>query len=292
MFQEREDRAKRIALLHNALLRSKASSISRKGNRGLRAALIQHGDLERVFSSCMPECIETLLEKDDILANVAQTLQNSSVDPEVVTINDFGYPTKLKCYPDAAPILYFKGDLSLPNLPTIAVIGTRELDEERDVLEGRNAVERLIRGEKALALTRGEGYCIVSGLASGSDTLAHREAIAQGGRTIAVLGFPLDRYYPKENRALQDHIGLNQLLFSQYPIGFSPFKGSGFVERNYTVACLSSEGVLVIHAGDKSGTQHAIKHCWRQNKPLYALRSNQNQGYDWVEKNQERIKFI
>ncbi|WP_249114146.1 DNA-processing protein DprA, partial [Vibrio parahaemolyticus] len=118
------------------------------------------------------------------------------------------------------------------------------------------------------------GYqAIVSGLAAGSDTLGHQAALKYSGRTIAVIGTPLDQYFPKENRELQDEIAKNHLLVSEYPIGIRSF-GSFFANRNRTTVGLSSEGVVVARAGDRSGTQYAIRHCVEQGKQLYALENN------------------
>src|SRR5690606_30838806 len=99
---------------------------------------------------------------------------------------------------------------------------------------------------------------IVSGLAKGSDTLGHEAAIRFGGRTIAVLGTALNAFYPAENRKLQEEIATKHLLVSEYPIGLRSF-GSFFANRNRTTVGLSSHGIVVARAGDRSGTQHAVK---------------------------------
>ena len=168
-------------------------------------------------------------------------------------------------------MLYCSGNIELVNAKTIAVVGTRQLEDDIDIVEGKKVLQRLLD----------KGYVIVSGLAKGCDTLAHSYVIEHGGKTIAVLGTPLNKYYPKENKHLQEIIASQHLVVTQYPIGIKTFP-SHFAHRNKTTVGLSTEGVVVIRAGDKSGTQHAIKECIYTKKPLYVLMNNLNKGYGWV----------
>ncbi|TOG45021.1 DNA processing protein DprA, partial [Vibrio parahaemolyticus] len=180
--------------------------------------------------------------------------------------------------------LYCRGDLSLLNADkTISFVGTRELHNPEHVRHGEVVIGRLLNA----------GYqAIVSGLAAGSDTLGHQAALKYSGRTIAVIGTPLDQYFPKENRELQDEIAKNHLLVSEYPIGIRSF-GSFFANRNRTTVGLSSEGVVVARAGDRSGTQYAIRHCVEQGKQLYALENNiYEPEYQWVKKYKDSMKVI
>lgn len=97
----------------------------------------------------------------------------------------------------------------------------------------------------------------MSGLAAGVDRAAHEAAIASGGQTIAVIGTPLDRCYPRENRELQLRIAREQLLISQFPTGH-PVVPKNFQIRNRTMALLT-DATVIVEAGEKSG---AVLHGW------------------------------
>ncbi|HCT6425887.1 TPA: DNA-processing protein DprA, partial [Citrobacter freundii] len=107
------------------------------------------------------------------------------------------------------------GDTSIFKLEkSIAFVGTRELTDSAHIQSARDAIKRI-----SLA-----GYdVIVSGLATGSDTLGHKSAIEYGMKTIAVLGTPLNMYYPKENKQLQLDIARDHLVVTEYPIGIRSF---------------------------------------------------------------------
>ena len=113
--------------------------------------------------------------------------------------------TEQKRSPDR---VYVRGDMSLASLPKVSVVGTRE-PSLKGIANAQSIVKMLVN----------EGVVIVSGLARGIDTVAHRTAIENGGRTIAVLGTPLDSFYPSENRSLQEEIGRDHLLVSQFAEG-------------------------------------------------------------------------
>jgi DNA processing protein len=122
--------------------------------------------------------------------------------------------------------------------------------------------------------------------------LGHTSAIELNEKTIAVLGTPLTSSYPKENKELQEEIAKNHLLVSEYPIGIRSF-GSYFASRNRTTVGLSTDGVVVARAGDKSGTQYAIRFSIDQGKPVYVLENNiHEKNYEWVSKYKKHIKVI
>jgi DNA processing protein len=95
---------------------------------------------------------------------------------------------------------------------------------------------------------------VVSGLAEGIDTVAHETAIEAGGRTIAVLGTPLDKAYPAKNKDLLERIKAEHLAISQFPSGF-PARGQNFPQRNRTMA-LITDATVIVEASEKSGTRH------------------------------------
>jgi len=166
--------------------------------------------------------------------------------------------------------LYVEGALELPlRDPRVAVVGTRQPSPA-----GRDAA-RLIAGRLVE-----QGVAVVSGLARGIDTAAHTTAIGRGGRTIAVLGTPLDRFYPPENRDLQLRIMREHLAVSEFPPGHATRRWD-FVARNRTMA-LISDATVIVEAGAVSG---AISQGWeaiRLGRPLYIWRDTfDNSNLAW-----------
>ncbi len=161
----------------------------------------------------------------------------------------------------APPIIYFKGAIEPPlPCPRVSVIGTREPTEV-----GLKAAE-----EVAKTLVK-NNVAIVSGLAKGIDTMGHKTAIKNGGKTIAVLGTPLNKVYPKENTELQEEMMENQLVVSQYSVG-RPTTKKDFALRNRTMALISDASVIV-EAGDGSGTLYQGWETIRLGRPLFICKS-------------------
>ncbi|MCK8073977.1 DNA-processing protein DprA [Vibrio sp. 1CM23M] len=270
----------KLAWCHAALILTKKIPVgSVSANKKLTDMLLNIGSLEDIYNQHygmipIDEKIEHQLDR---------VYSKIDFNFKVITINDPDYPEKMRSVEGATPVLYCRGDNNLLNASkTISFVGTRELHNPEHVRHGDAVIARLL----------GAGYAIVSGLAAGSDTLGHEAAIRHGGRTIAVLGTPLDQYFPKDNKALQDEIAENHLLVSEYPIGIRSF-GSFFANRNRTTVGLSSEGVVVARAGDRSGTQYAVRHCIEQSKQLYALENNIHEPeYQWVHKYKDNLKVI
>lgn len=156
--------------------------------------------------------------------------------------------------------LFVAGDTSLLRKRCIAVIGTRDVSEA-----GRKRATRIAR---ELAE---QDVVVVSGLAAGVDAYALQSAIANGGRTVAVIGTPLDKAYPAENKALQETIYQDHLLVSQFRSGEIVHR-SNFPARNKTMAMLS-DATVVIEASDTSGTLHQAAECVRLNRWLGILKS-------------------
>lgn len=133
----------------------------------------------------------------------------------------------------------------------------------------------------AIALTS-ENVVIVSGLALGIDKAAHLGAIESGGRTVAVIGTPLDKYYPAEHRSLQDLIATEHLLISQFPKGSRTFP-SCFPMRNRTMA-LISDATIIVEAQDNSGSLHQGWEALRLGRPLFICKEVLNDcSLNWPE---------
>ena len=165
--------------------------------------------------------------------------------------------------------LYVRGAIPLPlNCPLVSIVGTRH-PSERGVAEARNLA-------RALA---DKGVAVVSGLAAGIDAASHRAAMEKG-RTVAVLGTPLERAYPAQNRQLQDEIMKKHLAVSQFEPG-SVVRRANFVMRNRTMA-LISHATVIVEAGTKSGTEHQGWEAIRLNRPLFIGDAVADEP--WVEK--------
>jgi DNA processing protein len=156
--------------------------------------------------------------------------------------------------------LYYAGDLSLLNMPAVAIVGAREVSSQ-----GKSRAYRLAR-ELAQA-----GVVVVSGLAKGVDTAAHYGAIENQGRTIAVIGTPISKAYPAENAPLQEQIYSHHLLVSPFAPGEAVFQ-SNFPKRNRVMALLS-DATVIVEASDTSGSLHQAAECVRSNRWLFIMKS-------------------
>lgn len=157
--------------------------------------------------------------------------------------------------------LFIQGDRGLlSDGPRVAIIGSR-----------RASGEGLRRAAKLTRELVREGVVIVSGLAEGIDTAAHTTAIDSRGRTIAVIGTPLEEVFPAKNRRLQEDIASHQLLVSQFSSG-APIRRENFPQRNRTMALLSHASVIV-EAGETSGSLSQGWEALRLGRPLFLLQS-------------------
>lgn len=177
----------------------------------------------------------------------------------VVTIFDKNYPDNLKDLTGAPAVLYFKGKLSKNDINSVAIVGSRKMTSY-----GREVAEKFSSG------LAGFGVTIVSGLAHGIDTTAHKGALSVGGRTVAVLGCGLDSIYPPENIGLaQEIIKSGGALLSEYPLGY-PALRENFANRNRIVSGMS-KAVIVIEGAEQSGTLLTASHAAEQGKTVFAV---------------------
>ena len=153
--------------------------------------------------------------------------------------------------------LFAAGPMEIPlPRPRAAIVGSRKASTK-----GLDAAADIAR-----TLVK-KGVVVVSGLAEGVDTAAHRATIEASGRTIAVLGTPLNRTYPQKNLQLQQEIVSNHLAISQFPIGH-PTQPKDFVLRNRTMALISNASIIV-EAGETSGSLHQGWEVLRLGRPLF-----------------------
>ena len=178
-------------------------------------------------------------------------------DIKLITIFEEDYPENLKNIYDPPFLLYIKGELKKNDKFAVAIVGSR-----RGSLYGLRTAERL-SGELA-----SHGITIVSGLARGIDTAAHRGAVSAKGRTIAVLGNGLASIYPPENKKLAEGIAENGALISEFAMEMPPHKGN-FPQRNRTISGLS-EGVVVVEAARRSGSLITANFALEEGREVFA----------------------
>ena len=177
---------------------------------------------------------------------------------KVLTCQDSGYPARLKEIYDYPPVLYLRGSLLPEDEWCLAVVGTR-----RATVYGKQVTEELVTDLARNKIT------IVSGLARGIDTIAHRSALEAGGRTIAVFACGLDMVYPAENEKLARDITENGAVLSEYPLGMRP-RAENFPRRNRILSGLSL-GVMVTEADEMSGAMITARMALEQNREVFAI---------------------
>ena len=191
----------------------------------------------------------------------AQELENAlaSEGVHVLTADDEGYPPLLRSTHRPPHVLFVQGEADLTDACPFAIVGTRRASEY-----GLRHTHRIAR-ELAEA-----GVCVVSGLAMGVDAAAHSGALDAGGRTVAVLGGALDRFYPAANRLLRERILKNGgSIVSEYPMGMRPTKYS-FLLRNRIIAGMSL-GVLVAQGAMRSGALRTAHDALDEGRDVFAL---------------------
>jgi len=187
-----------------------------------------------------------------------ERLAKESID--LITIQDKDYPKLLKEIYTPPALLYLRGKLKTSDEFSLGIVGTRKLSAYGQ------QVASFIATELAQA-----GLTIISGLAKGIDTLAHRAALSVDDRTIAVLGSGLDKanIYPFSNRRLAEEISQKGAVISEFPLGTQPL-AQHFPQRNRIISGLSL-GILVIEAPEKSGALITAKDALEQNRDVFAI---------------------
>ncbi len=208
------------------------------------------------------------------IGSFIQTRAKLDLDERLARVEAFGatiltwespdYPAYLREIPAPPPVLYVKGNLEEIDQWAVAIVGTRRLTSY-----GRQVTRDLVTG-----LVRNH-VTIVSGLARGIDAVAHKTAVEQGGRTIAVLGSGLDCVYPAENRQLaKDICDGRGAVISEYGMGIRP-EAKNFPPRNRVISGLSL-GVVVVEAGQRSGALITTNFALEQNREVFAVPGNVN----------------
>ena len=185
----------------------------------------------------------------------------SKINGEIITVWDDSFPLLLKKIYDPPLLLYIKGSFTKDDEYSIAIVGTRQPTNY-----GKIQTER-ITTELA-----NQNITIVSGLARGIDSIAHKTALKNRKRTIAVIGSGLDVIYPPENKKLFEEISENGLIISEYELGTKP-NAENFPKRNRIISGLSL-GCIVVETGISGGAMQTASFALDQNREVFAVPGN------------------
>jgi DNA processing protein len=235
--------------------------------RGVRA--IFHASAAELEDSGMPGALARSISSGCSFEDAAaqqQLVRDGGV--QLITLSDARYPELLRRVFDPPPMLFCRGRVDLLVAVNVAVVGTRH-----PTPYGVAAAERLA-GDLARA-----GVTIVSGMARGIDTVAHRATLAGEGTTIAVLGCGADIVYPSENRKLAAEIAAKGLIISEFPMGATAFP-QNFPIRNRIISGLSS-GLLVVEGAQYSGSAITARLALDQGREVFAVPGNITSKMSW-----------
>jgi DNA processing protein len=228
------------------------------------------GDLASAWSASESQLQQAGLDKTPI-ANLLTVRKTLNLDAELakveaggarlLTLGEDAYPPLLRELSDAPPVLYVRGTLLPEDQRALSIVGTRKA-----TTYGRDTAYNLAKQLAAYGIT------IISGLAHGIDSAAHRGAIEGDGRTIAVLGCGVDKIYPRDNHKLATDIIGSGALISEFPIGAPP-EARNFPRRNRVISGLSL-GVIVVEAPEKSGSLITASVAAEQGREVFAVPGN------------------
>lgn len=238
------------------------------GNAGIRKLIQRFGSAINVLNAPEQELLENPVVPNNVIRNILDFSRDKFLDSEynlmrkhqvqVVTCQDPEYPALLREIPDAPIVLYVKGKLQELQSLSIGLVGSRKAS-----LYGLTTSEKLARQFAEYGLT------VVSGLARGIDSAAHKGALRGGGTTVAVLGCGLSHVYPLENRDLLEEIVHAGAVVSEFPMGMRPLPHN-FPRRNRIVSGLS-RAVIVVEAALRSGALITADYALEQGRDVYAV---------------------
>ncbi len=233
-----------------------APAVFRSSRQELEAAGIPGGVAQSIESGCSFE--DAAIQQQKML-ETATTL---------VAISDPRYPPKLREIFDPPVVLFARGRIELLGSLMLGMVGTR-----RPTSYGAAVAERL-----AADLARA-GLTIVSGMARGIDTAAHKGALSAGGNTVAVLGCGVDVLYPSENRKLAAELSEKGLIVSEFPMG-APAYPQNFPIRNRIISGMGS-GVVIVEGAQYSGSAITARLALDQGREVFAVPGNITSKMSW-----------
>jgi len=245
--------------------------ISDIGPKRFHKLMEYFGSAENAWSVKSEEISRVLNLSNKISSRISEEKNNITPEQEldllakykanVLTIKDDLYPENLKTIHDPPPVLYFKGNIIKQDKNSISLVGSRKA-----TYYGKMVAENL---SKDLALA---GLTIISGMARGIDTAAHKGALSVNGRTFAVLGCGIDLIYPPENRRLAKEIEESGALITEFSFSTLPER-QNFPRRNRIISGLSL-GTVVVEAGEKSGALITADFALEQGREVFAVPGN------------------
>jgi len=214
-------------------------------------------ELEKVSMSLSPDEMSALVGASPFDLD-EQIGRAGLIETEIIAWTDPDYPALLKHIQYPPPAIFFRGNIAVASSPAIAIVGSRKCSPS-----GKYVAEKLAREIAA------RGFAVVSGLARGIDSAAHRGVLAVGGFTIAVLGCGVDICYPPENKILLGEILKTGAVLSEFPLGTPPLK-QNFPLRNRLISgmCL---GVVVVEASEGSGALVTAGHALEQGREVFVV---------------------
>jgi DNA processing protein len=246
-------------------------AVARMNETRLKNLLARFRTPERVFDAGLNDLLE-VKGVDTELASAIRSYRRSeetgrrlkaaqALGIRTIGYGDGDYPENLKKLAHMPPVLFVRGEIRPEDSTAAAVVGTRLPSHY-----GRQVAEKLGRD-----LAK-HGITVVSGLARGVDTFAHKGALDGGGRTLGVLGCGIDVYYPPENRKLYDAIASQGAVLSEFSLGVEPL-AMNFPKRNRVVSGLS-QAVVAVEAGEKSGVLNTVAWATDQGRAVFAVPGN------------------
>lgn len=244
----------------------KVSVVPGLGDHGLRKLLKHFGSPQAIVDSSESSLAQVVGGKladhikshdsEEIVAKTLAWLEHPN--HAMVTLGDPAYPPLLLETESPPPLLYLVGSIDLLRAPSVAVVGSRNA-----TAQGVSNAENF---SKSLSQS---GLCIVSGMALGIDTAAHRGGLAGAGKSIAVVGTGLDRVYPARNKELAHQLAQHGALVSEFPLG-TPALANNFPRRNRIISGLS-RGCLVVEAAVSSGSLITARLALEQGRDVFAI---------------------
>jgi len=233
-------------------------------------AAVYRASLTELEAAGLPAVSAQAIYNHDALARAEEELlRAATAGASIITLDDPAYPEHLRQIYDPPVALFVRGSTRALSEPGIAIVGTRH-----PTPYGLGMAERLACDLAA------HGLIIFSGLARGIDSAAHRGAVHAKGRTVAVLGTGVDVIYPRENSRLTESIlELDGAIVSEFPLGTFAAP-QNFPIRNRIISGLSL-GVLVVEAGEYSGTRITARNALEQNRELFAVPGNVTNKNSW-----------